>query len=85
MRRAGRIVNEMEFRMLREAKSFSPPARVDTMKGFSPMRRLAIPRRDSIICIILAHLRLRAPGFLESTGLLKRPCSSRAQYGWPFH
>jgi hypothetical protein len=42
MRRAGRIVNEMEFRMLREAKSFSPPARVDTMKGFSPMRRLTI-------------------------------------------
>ncbi|MCP3369626.1 hypothetical protein [Bradyrhizobium cajani] len=37
MRRARRIVNEMEFRMWREAKSFSPAARAGTMKGFSPM------------------------------------------------
>jgi hypothetical protein len=41
MRRARRIVNEMEFRMWREAKSFSPPAPTGTMKGFPPMHRLA--------------------------------------------
>jgi hypothetical protein len=41
MRRARRIVNEMEFRMWREAKSFSPSARPVTMKGFPPMHRLA--------------------------------------------
>jgi hypothetical protein len=35
MRRARRIVNEMEFRMLRAAKSFSPSSRAGTVKGFS--------------------------------------------------
>jgi hypothetical protein len=43
MRRAGHIVNEMEFRMLRTAKSFSPSTRADTMKAFSPMCQLANP------------------------------------------
>jgi hypothetical protein len=38
MRRARRIVNEMEFRMWREARSFSPLLRATTMKGFPPMR-----------------------------------------------
>jgi hypothetical protein len=37
MRRARRIVNEMEFRMLRKVKSLSPSARADAMKGFSQM------------------------------------------------
>jgi hypothetical protein len=41
MRRVRRIVNEMEFRMWREAKSFSPSVRARTMKGFPPMHRLA--------------------------------------------
>jgi hypothetical protein len=43
MRRAGHIVNEMEFRMLRTAKSFSPSTRADTTKAFSPMCQLANP------------------------------------------
>jgi hypothetical protein len=38
MRRARRIVNEMEFRMWCEAKSFSPPERAGTVKRFQLMR-----------------------------------------------
>jgi hypothetical protein len=41
MRRVRRIVNEMEFRMWHEAKSFSPSVCARTMKGFPPMHWLA--------------------------------------------
>jgi len=40
MRRGRRIVNEMEFRMWREGKSFSPSADADTMKRFPLMRKI---------------------------------------------
>jgi len=43
MRRTRGIVNEMEFRMLREAKSFSPSPHAGTMKGFS---RVAVVDSD---------------------------------------
>jgi hypothetical protein len=38
MRRGGRIVNEMEFRMLRAAKALNPSARAGAMKRFSTRR-----------------------------------------------
>ncbi|MGY8661724.1 hypothetical protein Q3C01_05065 [Bradyrhizobium sp. UFLA05-109] len=39
MRRVDGIVNEMEFRMLRAAQSFSPPVRASTTKRFLRVRR----------------------------------------------
>jgi len=41
MRRVRHIVNEMEFRMSREAKSFSPSARAGAMKRFQLMRNFS--------------------------------------------
>jgi hypothetical protein len=41
MRRGRCIVNEMEFRMWREAKSFSPSEQAVTMKRFSSMRKFS--------------------------------------------
>jgi hypothetical protein len=49
MRRAGRIVNEMEFRMLRAAQSFSPPVRASTKKGFFAFAAIADDRRASVV------------------------------------
>ncbi|WP_375313342.1 hypothetical protein WHZ77_08955 [Bradyrhizobium sp. A5] len=54
MRRARRIVNEMEFRMLREAGSFSPSAHAGTMKRFPLMRHVAKLRRDFLFASIAA-------------------------------
>jgi hypothetical protein len=55
MRRGRRIVNEMEFRMLSGAKSFSPSARMETMKGFSlmhhPARRRHVASPASFLLI----------------------------------
>jgi len=85
MRRACRIVNEMEFRMWREAKSFSPPARAGTMKRFPSMHRLAESPCDSLPCFILAQHRPRTPHVLENNASLKRRCLAQAQYGRPFH
>ncbi|WP_339031523.1 hypothetical protein WHZ78_25485 [Bradyrhizobium symbiodeficiens] len=48
MRRVRRIVNEMEFRMWREAKSFRPSADAGTMQRFSLMLHSARMRRDSL-------------------------------------
>jgi hypothetical protein len=85
MRRAWPIVNEMEFRMWRNAKSFSPPAHMGTMKGFSQAYRFTDRAIDSVSSLILSHLRLRTSQFLESGTSLKRHCLPRAQYGQPFH
>jgi hypothetical protein len=54
MRRGRRIVNEMEFRMWREARSFSPSAPAGTMKRFSPMHHHAKLRRDSLFASFAA-------------------------------
>jgi hypothetical protein len=40
MRRGSCIVNEMEFRMWRDAKSFSPSARAGTMQRFQHAPRM---------------------------------------------
>jgi hypothetical protein len=37
------------------------------------------------ICIIIVQFCGSACRFLESCRSLKRPCTPRAQYGWPFH
>ncbi|MBC9878898.1 hypothetical protein G8O24_16280 [Bradyrhizobium sp. INPA01-394B] len=60
MRRTRCIVNEMEFRMLREAKSFSPPARVETMKGFSSMHQWARRGSAPSAGVLAAHFFRRA-------------------------
>jgi hypothetical protein len=81
MRRARRIVNEMEFRMWREARSFSPSAHGTAMKRFSLLHHLARMRRDSAACIILAHHPPRTRCVLESGAALKRHFPTHLQYG----
>ncbi|WP_143105938.1 hypothetical protein [Bradyrhizobium sp. Gha] len=53
MRRTRRIVNEMEFRMWREAKSISPFARTATMKRFQLMHHPANAHRGSAAASLL--------------------------------
>jgi hypothetical protein len=65
MRRARDIVNEMEFRMLREAKSFSPSPRTDAMKGFSRRRLPAMDVATSHRHHLHASF-LRAPAVFSS-------------------
>ncbi|MEH2487839.1 hypothetical protein [Bradyrhizobium sp. AZCC 2230] len=81
MRRACRIVNEMEFRMWRAAKSFSPSARAGTMQRFQAMHHPAMAFATPAICSILAHLRLCTLRILESGAALKRHCPTHLQYG----
>jgi hypothetical protein len=85
MRRGCDIVNEMEFRMWRDARSFSPSARAGTMQRFQLMHHPAMANRHSAICSILAHLRPRTLRILEIGAALKRHCPTHPQYGQPFH
>jgi len=85
MRRGRRIVNEMEFRMWRDAKSFSPSARAGTMQRFQVMHRPAMRTATPATCSILAHLPPRTPRILEIGAALKRHCPTHPQYGQPFH
>ncbi|MGY0572364.1 hypothetical protein ACTGJ9_015900 [Bradyrhizobium sp. RDM12] len=81
MRRACCIVNEMEFRMWRDARSFSPSVRGTTMKRFSWIHHAAMMRCCSAACWILAHLGPRTPPILESDTALERHCPTHPQYG----
>ncbi|MCK1392574.1 hypothetical protein [Bradyrhizobium sp. 1] len=85
MRRTRGIVNEMEFRMWREEKSFSPSARAGTMKRFSLAHRSAKRGATPSPASFLRIYATRTAQILESSVSLKRPCPMRAQYGWPFH
>jgi len=57
MRCTRRIVNEMEFRMLRKARSFSPSPHAATMKGFLSRDPIAF----SVATAASASLRIRVP------------------------
>jgi hypothetical protein len=85
MRRVWRIVNEMEFRMLRAARSFSPSTRAPTTKGFfgfvaiddhvATPSSAQSPRRSGAARI----------AFLARARSKERPSGERTQFGRPFH
>ncbi|MCA1415975.1 hypothetical protein I6F30_33350 [Bradyrhizobium sp. NBAIM20] len=85
MRRVRDIVNEMDFRMLREGKSFLSICACGSDERIFADAGARKVKRDSIACCIPVQLRPRTRRILESSAPLKRHCLKHVQYGCPFH
>jgi hypothetical protein len=73
MRRVSHIVNEMEFRMLREAKSFSPSTSAEAMKRFFAAATAVDWRPDRTSASSPGTSHARACRLLASAHSMKRP------------